>query len=95
MISIGTSFEYDLSEEGDGAFWYRTGLTPDLFSGVSILDGYRDDGDDATDAELIYGEKYKCSDKLIIAADNIFGNTPEMQKELTPGKVVFGMEVEL
>ncbi len=28
-------------------------------------------------------------------ADNIFGNTPEMQKELTPGKVVFGMEVEL
>ena len=69
VISIGTSFEYDLSEEGDGAYWLRTELTPDLFSGVSILVGYSDDGDDATDAELIYGVKYRCSDNLFITSE--------------------------
>ena len=69
VITIGTSFEYDLSEEGDGAFWYRTELTPDLFKGVSILVGYSDDGDDATDAELIYGVKYKCSDNVFITSE--------------------------
>ena len=69
VITIGTSFEYDLSEEGDGAYWYRTELTPDLFKGVSILVGYSDDGDDATDAELIYGVKYKCSDNVFITSE--------------------------
>ena len=70
VISIGTSFEYDLSEEGDGAYWLRTELTPDLFSGVSILFGYSDDGDDTTEDDgLIYGVKYKCSDNVFITSE--------------------------
>ena len=70
VISIGTSFEYDLSEEGDGAYWLSTELTPDLFSGVSILVGYSDDGDDTTEDDgLIYGVKYKCSDNVFITSE--------------------------
>jgi len=69
VITVGTSFEYDLSEEGDGAYWLRTELTPDLFKGVSILVGFSDDGVDTTDEGLIYGVKYTCSDNIFITSE--------------------------
>ncbi len=66
---IENSFEYDLSDEGNGAFWLRSVVTPDVFKGASILIGYSSDGDDSTDNELIYGVKYSCTDNFFITTE--------------------------
>ena len=66
---IENSFEYDLSDEGNGAFWLRSVVSPEVFKGASILLGYSDDGDDTTDAKLIYGVKYSCTDNMFITTE--------------------------
>ena len=66
---IENSFEYDLSDEGNGAFWLRSVVTPEVFGGASVLLGYSDDGDDTTDAKLIYGVKYNCTDNFFITSE--------------------------
>tara|TARA_Y100000593_G_C4275726_1_gene319948 strand:+ start:263 stop:1129 length:867 start_codon:yes stop_codon:yes gene_type:complete len=66
---IENSFEYDLSEEGNGAFWLRSVVTPDVLKGVSVLVGYSSDGDDSTDNELIYGVSYKCTDNFFLTTE--------------------------
>ena len=66
---IENSFEYDLSEEGNGAFWLRSEVTPEVFKGASILIGFSSDGDDSTDNELIYGVKYSCTDNMFITTE--------------------------
>ena len=66
---IENSFEYDLSDEGNGAFWLRSVVSPEVFKGASILFGYSDDGDDTTDAKLIYGVKYSCTDNMFITTE--------------------------
>ena len=66
---IENSFEYDLSDEGNGAFWLRSVVTPDILQGVSVLMGYSSDGDDSTDNELIYGVSYKCTDNFFLTTE--------------------------
>ena len=53
-----TSFEYDLSEEADGAYWLRGVVTPPFGQGVYLLVGYN------SDEEVLYGVGYKCSDRF-------------------------------
>ena len=60
-VSVGssifeTSFEYDLSEEADGAYWARGVVNP--FGGVHFLVGYD------SNEETLYGVGYKCSDNF-------------------------------
>tara|TARA_Y100000592_G_scaffold74212_1_gene115706 strand:+ start:203 stop:1063 length:861 start_codon:yes stop_codon:yes gene_type:complete len=66
---IENSFEYDLSDEGNGAFWLRSVVSPEIFKGASILIGYSSDGDDSTDNELIYGVKYNCTDNFFLTSE--------------------------
>jgi hypothetical protein len=66
---IENSFEYDLSDDGNGAFWLRSVVTPNVFKGASILIGYSSDGDDSTDNELIYGVRYSCTDNFFITTE--------------------------
>ena len=66
---IENSFEYDLSDEGNGAFWLRSVVSPEIFKGASILIGYSSDGDDSTDNELIYGVKYSCTDNFFLTSE--------------------------
>jgi hypothetical protein len=68
-IPVVTSFEYDLSEEANGAFWLRSVVTPEFAKGASLLLGYSEDGDDETDSELLYGLKYKCSDRTFVTTE--------------------------
>ena len=49
-----TSFEYDLSEEADGAYWARGVVNP--FGGVHFLVGYD------SNEEVLYGVGYKCNE---------------------------------
>jgi len=51
-----TSFEYDLSEEADGAYWTRGVVNP--FGNVYFLVGYD------SNEETLYGVGYKCSDNF-------------------------------
>ncbi len=51
-----TSFEYDLSEEADGAYWARGVVNP--FGNVHFLVGYD------SNEEVLYGVGYKCSDNF-------------------------------
>ena len=60
---ITTSLEYDLSEEGDGAFWIRSVVTPAFAKGASVLVGFN------SDDELTYGLGYKCSDKCYLSTE--------------------------
>tara|TARA_Y100000593_G_C4270334_1_gene317035 strand:+ start:465 stop:1214 length:750 start_codon:yes stop_codon:yes gene_type:complete len=60
---IVSSLEYDLSEEADGAFWFRTVVTPDFAKGASLLLGYN------SDDEALYGVGYKCSDKCFLSTE--------------------------
>ena len=66
---IENSFEYDLSDEGNGAFWLRSEVTPEIFKGASILIGFSSDGDDSTDNELIYGVKYNCTENFFLTSE--------------------------
>ena len=58
-----TSFEYDLSEEGDGWFWIRSVVTPAFAKGASILVGFNSDDD------LLYGLGFKCSDNCFLSTE--------------------------
>jgi len=60
---VSTSAEYDLSEEGDGAYWIRSVVTPTFGKGASILAGYN------SDEELTYGLGYKCSDNCYLSTE--------------------------
>ena len=60
-VSVGssifeTSFEYDLSEEADGAYWARGVVNP--FGGVHFLVGYD------SNEEVLYGVGYKCNENF-------------------------------
>lgn len=60
---ITTSLEYDLSDDSDGSFWLRSVITPVFAKGASLLIGYN------SDDELLYGIKYKCSDKCFLSTE--------------------------
>ena len=60
---ITTSLEYDLSEEGDGAFWIRSVVTPTFAKGASVLVGFN------SDDEVTYGLGYKCSDRCYLSTE--------------------------
>ena len=54
--SLTSYFEYDLSEETSGDFWYRAVIAPEFTKGVSALVGYSST-DDETDT--MYGVGYQ------------------------------------
>ena len=58
-----TSFEYDLSEEADGAYWLRGVVTPLFGQGAYLLVGYN------SDEEVLYGVGYKCSDSFKVVTE--------------------------
>ena len=60
---VVASLEYDLSEEGDGAFWIRSVVTPAFAKGASVLVGFN------SDDELTYGLGYKCSDRCYLSTE--------------------------
>ena len=60
---ITASLEYDLSEEGDGAFWIRSVVTPEFAKGASVLIGFN------SDDEVTYGLGYKCSDNCFLSTE--------------------------
>ena len=60
---VVASLEYDLSEEGDGAFWIRSVVTPAFAKGASVLVGFN------SDDEVTYGLGYKCSDKCFLSTE--------------------------
>ena len=67
-VSVGsdifeTSFEYDLSEEADGAYWLRGVVTPSTFQGAFLLLGYD------SEEVVTYGVGYKCSDRFKVASE--------------------------
>ena len=57
------SFEYDLSEEADGAYWLRGVITPPVGQGVFLLVGYN------SDEVVTYGVGYKCSDRMKVVSE--------------------------
>ena len=68
--SLGTVtsyFEYDLSEETSGDFWYRASVAPTFTKGVSALVGYSSVGDEAGDNEtdILYGVGYQYGNSYI------------------------------
>jgi len=58
-----TSFEYDLSDTADGAYWLRGVVNPDFLFGAYLLVGYN------SDEEVLYGVGYKCSDNFKFATE--------------------------
>ena len=52
-----SSFEYDLAEDADGAYWLRGVTTPAFAKGAFLLIGYN------SDEEVLYGVGYNCSDR--------------------------------
>ena len=58
-----TSFEYDLSEEADGAYWARGVVYPDFFKGAFLLVGYD------SNEEVLYGVGYKCNDNFRVSTE--------------------------
>ena len=67
-VSVGndlftTSFEYDLSEEADGAYWLRGVVTPPQAQGAFLLIGYN------SDSVVTYGVGYKCSDNMKVVSE--------------------------
>ena len=58
-----TSFEYDLAEEADGAFWLRGVVTPGFAKGAFLLIGYN------SDEEVLYGVGYKCTDRCFLSTE--------------------------
>ena len=57
------SFEYDLAEEADGAFWLRGVVTPGFAKGAFLLIGYN------SDEEVLYGVGYKCTDRTFLSTE--------------------------
>ena len=67
-VSVGnnlfsTSFEYDLSEEADGAYWLRGVVTPPQAQGAFLLLGYN------SEEVVTYGVGYKCSDNMKVISE--------------------------
>ena len=67
-VSLGnnlftTSFEYDLSDEADGAYWLRGVVTPPQAQGAFLLLGYN------SDEVVTYGVGYKCSDNMKVMSE--------------------------
>jgi len=67
-VSLGndlftTSFEYDLSEEADGAYWLRGVVTPPQAQGAFLLIGLN------SDEVVTYGVGYKCSDNMKVVSE--------------------------
>ena len=67
-VSLGnnlftTSFEYDLSEEADGAYWLRGVITPPQAQGAFLLIGLN------SDEVVTYGVGYKCSDNMKVVSE--------------------------
>ena len=60
---FNTSFEYDLSEEADGAYWLRGVVTPPQAQGAFLLIGLN------SDEVVTYGVGYKCSDKMKVVSE--------------------------
>ena len=58
-----TSFEYDLSEEADGAYWLRGVVTPPQAQGAFLLIGLN------SDDVVTYGVGYKCSDNMKVMSE--------------------------
>ena len=58
-----TSFEYDLSEEADGAYWLRGVVTPPQAQGAFLLIGLN------SDDVVTYGVGYKCSDNMKVVSE--------------------------
>jgi len=56
LSSVTSYFEYDLSEETSGNFWYRAVVAPTFTKGISALVGYSSVGDET---ELMYGVGYQ------------------------------------
>ena len=66
-----TSFEYDLSEEADGAYWLRGVITPPQAQGAFLLIGYN------SDEVVTYGVGYKCSDNMKVISEFTSGKDAE------------------
>jgi len=67
-VSLGnslftTSFEYDLSEEADGAYWLRGVVTPPQAQGAFLLLGLN------CEEVVTYGVGYKCSDNMKVITE--------------------------
>jgi len=60
---VNASLEYDLSEEADGAYWFRGVLTPPQAQGAFLLIGYN------SDEVVTYGVGYKCSDNMKVISE--------------------------
>ena len=60
---VNASLEYDLSEEADGAYWFRGVLTPPQAQGAFLLIGYN------SDEIVTYGVGYKCSDNMKVISE--------------------------
>ncbi len=69
-----TSFEYDLSEEADGAYWARGVVNPDLFKGAFLLVGYD------SNEEVLYGVGYKCNENFHFSTE--FSSEDEDDKDI-------------
>jgi len=54
--TVASYFEYDLSEETSGNFWYRAVVAPAFTKGVSALVGYSSVGDET---DVLYGVGYQ------------------------------------
>ena len=67
-----TSFEYDLSEEADGAYWARGVVNP--LGVLHILVGYN------SNEEVLYGVGYKCNDNFKISTE--FSSEDEDGKDI-------------
>ena len=72
-----TSFEYDLSEEADGAFWLRGVVTPPQAQGAFLLIGYN------SDEVVTYGVGYKCSDNMKVVSEFTSGLKDAEGNEVT------------
>ena len=60
-IPYGSSFEYDLAN--DGAYWLRGVVTPNFAKGAYGIIGYN------SDEEVVYGIGYNCTDNMKLATE--------------------------
>ena len=72
-----TSFEYDLSEEADGAYWLRGVVTPPQAQGAFLLIGFN------SDEVVTYGVGYKCSDNMKVVSEFTSGMKDADGNEVT------------
>ena len=71
------SFEYDLSEEADGAYWLRGVVTPTQVQGAFLLIGLN------SDEVVTYGVGYKCSDNMKVMSEFTSGMKDTDGNEVT------------